>query len=816
MDLLRILNDKGLNPQNFKYGDSNLTKFEGLPSFELLREAARETGNEQQFHEAMLVTERDWDLGEFVASVKENITTFSGEEKFEEFTEKANDKYNEIVQARNESLGFISDRFVSADMTDAEKMDAWNHCLKEAGKTDWRGIENSYGIKQDSDGKFYCEQVRDRDKGVRRFDSFDEAAKAADRRMGDYTRRRLYDTVDSAFKKEYGEKAMQREKDAAQTQEKEKQAEALQTKEKEEQAQVQAKEEAVTKEAAEKEAEQAQAQAKEEEAANAKEAAEKEAKQAKEQEGRLNEEVEAEALRIRLEGEEAARQAQEQEALDRVREDAEARNRIAQQEQERLAEMEIAAARGNEKKDIVDTVVDVERFIVDAIKSYYHDAKEAVMERVDFAVTEWNNERAEAEKAKTQDFITTEYEAGSWQKALAMDCVEKGEAKTLQQLESQMKEYIEFTDTHTIGEFRDFLEETGKSAESWEREFVVSLAEKDSTKSLSETFETVMEHEKFRQENPELARKEDIEANIAAVNRKLVDPALSRDEAKALLDKQDAIFKEIRSIDDRIENKVLSNEEQKQLSDRKEELSKEAKVVDEKLINPALVRAEREDLLDARDRMQDSLSRAEKDIENKRSMEITEERFEKLEAEKEMTFEEAQRERRAAPVSEKDFDETRQTYIESGVSNLTQEEYDRLLKETLDNINNCIENDNSHEQAGYLVDLAKLDGIELKEDFIDRGIARNADEKDYLELLANNYIRRGVEDREEIREVTITWEKVEGYEVATMLDIDSSEGNMRIPNNFSFESCIESIVREYNNIVNERSKEQEMDREMSV
>ena len=46
MDLLRILNDKGLNPQNFKYGDSNLTKFEGLPSFELLREAARETGNE--------------------------------------------------------------------------------------------------------------------------------------------------------------------------------------------------------------------------------------------------------------------------------------------------------------------------------------------------------------------------------------------------------------------------------------------------------------------------------------------------------------------------------------------------------------------------------------------------------------------------------------------------------------------------------------------------------------------------------------------------------------------------------------------------
>ncbi len=576
---------------------------------------------------------------------------------------------------------------------------------------------------------------------------------------------------------------------------------------------------------------------------------------------RFNKEVEEKVLAQKIRAEEAALRKAEADELARIREDAAALDRINEKESERLRKEEVAAAKEASKRDFVDEVISMGQFLAGAVKDFYNEAKQVVMDKIEEVHLAISEDRAAREAAEMTSYIET-WPEKSWQRELAKELVNEGDVKTAHQLEKQMGEYIEFANNTTVAELAKYLDSDSRYSGTWQSRFISDLADKTPNQTMSDALTMTMQHDRFREQNPEIARQEDMKVIIHQIDKDVMKPGLSKEDLDGMMERRERLEKSIDEIDKRMEA-AKESERARDAFEAKEAAFEER--FDKFMTEREAIATDLKDIdvsgsyFDVKDKIYQVEDRVREyipnddDFKNKKEYEqFYRDMMDGLDA-KEADLHDISVEKAkggdldALKGLEDEFVRAQQLRSEDllskGEYQVIKEDFDKVQMEyektthTFEPEHQSIEKGKSEEwtpeqvqdhrdlqeqreQCGYYADMAAgvVDYAKGKnmtdEDYIRLGIARNEADKEKIELTMNNQVKRGVDDKSNL-EVKVHWTKVQGYQVAYDLELSSGEKSNHSYNTFTLETAKTEAIRDYNETL-QRDRERERGMSMAM
>ncbi len=564
------------------------------------------------------------------------------------------------------------------------------------------------------------------------------------------------------------------------------------------------------------------------------------------------EEQEMNLRQMRLDAE-MSEQQKEKEDLSRLRQDAAALERIHEREEDRLRRKEINAARDISQHDFVDDVISMGSFLAAAVRDFYNDTRQAVIEKVEEVQLALNEERSVQEQTQINSYIEM-WPENSWQRELAKELVNEGDAKTTQQLKERMEECISFANNTTVAELAEYID-NGKYSATWQSRFISDLAEKSPNQTMSDALTMTMQHDRIREQNPELARQEDMRALIHQIDKDISNPELSQSDIENLLERRERIEKSIEGIDkdikeakeieqarDAFEQKEKADEERYyQFSEQQHEVIEAVEKIDVNMsygdVRDEIYKIEDqvrafipdekdgydkniEEYKEFYDKMMICLDEKQSElhdisVEKAKSGDLDalkglEEEFaiaKRLKSENLLSKEEYQVVKEDFEAISKEYEKTTHSFNSERQSIRKSEEW------TPEQVKDHRDLQEQRERCGHYADMATgvIDYAKSRDmtdqDFIRLGIARNEDEQKKIEQAAMKSIKNSVSDKTGL-EIKVHWTKVEGYQVAYDVELSTGEKSNHNYNTFTLETTRTEAIRTFNETL-ERNREQD-------
>ncbi len=156
--------------------------------------------------------------------------------------------------------------------------------------------------------------------------------------------------------------------------------------------------------------------------------------------------------------------------------------------------------------DFVDDAVDYGRSVIDALKDYYKEIKEKMMEKLEDASL-----AIDSEYTTEQEFALTKFvsglKEGTWRRELAENLIKNGDVKTERQLKMTLEKYSNVVEATSAKQFDAFLEKDTKwyGRGIWERDYISDLVAKGEIQTMDEALDNMIAYDKWRNRNPDLS-----------------------------------------------------------------------------------------------------------------------------------------------------------------------------------------------------------------------------------------------------------------------------------------------------------------------